>query len=129
MIKLVKDSFKKLVGNAHLDYDQLATILSEVENALNSRPLTYLSEENFEDALTPFHLIFGRNINSKYVVCSDVKDMDGNELTEFSKHVKVVLSHFMSRFYTEYTTALRERHRYQRGITDDDCKLKIGDVV
>ena len=105
LIKLVKDSLKKVVGNAHLDYDQLTTILAEVENALNSRPLTYLGEENFEDALTPFHLIFGRNINSKYVVCSDVKDMDGNELTEFSKHVKVVLSHFMSRFYTEYTTA------------------------
>ena len=55
--------------------------------------------------------------------------MEGNELTEFSKYVKVVLSHFMSRFYTEYTTALRERHRYQRGVPDDDFKLKIGDVI
>ena len=31
---------------------------------MNSRPLTYLNENNFDESLTPYHLIFGRNIGN-----------------------------------------------------------------
>jgi len=52
-VKVVKDGLKKTVGKASLNFYELSTVLCEVENAINSRPFTYLSTENVEDALTP----------------------------------------------------------------------------
>ena len=92
-----------MIGNALLNFEEVNTIITEVENAINSRPLTYLSDENHEEALTPFHLIFGRNINSKYVVTCDVESMSADKMITSSRRMGVVLAHM------EYITALRER--------------------
>ena len=61
-MKVVKDSLHKLVNNPWLNYDELITVLTETEVMVNSRPLTYLSEEGNTEAITPFHLLHGRNI-------------------------------------------------------------------
>ena len=45
-----------------MDYDELITVLIETEAMINSWPLTYLSEEDNTEAITPFHLVHGRNI-------------------------------------------------------------------
>ena len=49
-----------MVGNQRLNYDELGTVLLEVEAVLNNRLLTYLDENNLEEALTPSHLFCGR---------------------------------------------------------------------
>lgn len=71
LIKIVKSCLKKVIGNAYLNYEEVNTILVEIENSLNSRPLTYISDENYDEALTPYHLLHGRNINSGYVSISE----------------------------------------------------------
>ena len=35
---------------------------------MNTRPLTYLSEENCDEHITPSHLIYGRKINRRNIV-------------------------------------------------------------
>jgi hypothetical protein len=54
--------FKKVLGNAKLTFDELLTVVIEVEGTLNSRPLTYMYEELDKDVLTPSHLIHGRHV-------------------------------------------------------------------
>ena len=44
-----------MLRNAKLSYEELVTVLNGVECMINSRPLTYLSDENVE-VITPFHL-------------------------------------------------------------------------
>ncbi|KAK5979541.1 hypothetical protein GCK32_011489 [Trichostrongylus colubriformis] len=44
LIKSVKQSFYKTIGNRILTVDELVTIMTEVEGSLNSRPLTYQGE-------------------------------------------------------------------------------------
>ena len=79
MVRIVKNALKKVVGRMSLDRDQLNTVLIEIENIINSRPLTYISEEHFEESLTPCHLIYCRNIAvNKASFLS--KDMDGNSI-------------------------------------------------
>ena len=55
-------SLKKVVGKARLSYDELVTVKCEIENWINSRPFTYLKEENHQTPLLPFHLLYGWNI-------------------------------------------------------------------
>ena len=50
------------MGRPGLSYDEIHTIICETENVVNFRPLTYLDENNFDEPLTPYDLIFGRNI-------------------------------------------------------------------
>ena len=59
----VKRSLKKTVGRSKLSYDELQTLLLEIELILNSRPLCYLYDDDQEDILTPDHLLYGRNFN------------------------------------------------------------------
>jgi len=64
MIKSVKRCLRKTIGKARLTYEELMTALAEVEMIVNSRPLSYVSSEDVEEPLTPFHLIAGRRILS-----------------------------------------------------------------
>ena len=42
MVGLIKANLKKAIGRCLLDYDQLNTLVTEVECVINSRPLTYI---------------------------------------------------------------------------------------
>jgi len=55
---------KKTLGKARLTYEELLTVLIEVECILNSRPLTYLYPDDLEEPLTPSHLSNGRRMLS-----------------------------------------------------------------
>ena len=60
-MKFVKDSLNKVVKNARLNYDELITVLIEIEAMINSRPLTYLSEESNIEAIWQEHRCSSRN--------------------------------------------------------------------
>ena len=62
MVGTVKRCLRKVLGNARLSFDELSTVLTEVESTVNSRPLTYLYDD-LEEALTPSHLMFGRRLS------------------------------------------------------------------
>ena len=60
IVSSVKNCLRKVLGNPRLTFDELSTLLTEVESTLNSRPLTYEYNEVEEKVLTPLHLICGR---------------------------------------------------------------------
>ena len=62
LIGIVKNLLKRILGRGRLTYDEIHTFISETENIVNTRALTYLSEENFDEPLSPYHLIHGRNL-------------------------------------------------------------------
>ena len=41
-------------------YDVLTTLLVEIQETLNSRPMTYLSDEHNDEANTRSHLLYGK---------------------------------------------------------------------
>ena len=113
--------------NARLTYEELSTVLIEIESITNSRPLTYMSEDCVE-AITPFHLLHGRNIAVRRGTLMAETSTEPNTIGCRTKHVEFLINQYWKRFYNEYTLALRERMLYDktsRGIRD----LILGDIV
>ena len=59
-----KKQLKKGVLTSKLSLDELQTVIIEIENVINSRPLKHLEDEPYEN-LIPYHPIYGRNLASK----------------------------------------------------------------
>jgi len=63
MVRSVKPCLTKTFGTARVDYEEFETTLVEVEGILNSRPLTYVTED-IEEPLTPSLLCIARRLLS-----------------------------------------------------------------
>ena len=63
-VRSVKESLMKAVGKATLDQRQLTTLLKEIRQIINSRPLIQLPRGSVdaELAITPNHLIYGHDL-------------------------------------------------------------------
>ena len=99
----MKRCLKKVAGKAFLNHDELAILLIKTEQTFNTRPLTYLSENNQDEAITLSHLLYGQNIarrNFMYSVTEYCKQE--NTLWNKYKQLKMILTHFNKRFYDEY---------------------------
>jgi len=52
LIRILKGLLKKTLKRAQLNFEEMSTILCDCEAVMNSRPLTYLSDETIE-VITP----------------------------------------------------------------------------
>ena len=133
MIQNAKRSLRKTLRNAKLDYDELHTILVEVEGALNSRPLTYVSSDDVEEPLTPFHLIYGRGILSLAKVAPG-REASLSEATSSidgprrRKYLRLLLDHFWKRWSKEYLIELRNLY-LQKSRPEGSVTISFGDIV
>ena len=117
MIKSAKRCLKKSVGRASLTYDELSTLVIEIEAVLNSRPLTYVSMDDLEEPLTPSHLLLGyRVLSLPDPPLSDDPDYgaSANDLSRRMKHLLKTSERFWKRWKKEYLLELREFHRTSR---------------
>ena len=64
-VKSFKTHLQKVVGKSRLTFEQLTTILAQIEACLNSQPITPLLEASDGlDVLTPGHFLIGMPITS-----------------------------------------------------------------
>ena len=105
---------RKVIVNARLSYDELSTVLVEVEGILNARPLTYIYDEIGEEPLTLDHLLHGRLLTSISHRISCDEDEDDDKLTKRFIYLQKKATHFWKRWRKEYLTELRETHKIQR---------------
>ena len=108
MVKSTKSCLKKVLMNNTLTYEELETVLIEVENVINNRPLTYFDTDSTEDILTPNHLIYGRSLPIANRELPK-KPINANK-PKFKKRVlykQKVLQDFRKRWETEYLASLR----------------------
>ena len=127
MVGCVKRCLRKVLGNARLTFDELFTVLIEVEGTLNSRPLTYDYQEEGEEILTPSHLMFGRRIKTMPDEIIEEEEEGETRYTRKFRYLSIRLAHFWNRWRREYLTNLREFHRNK--VSDDAKPVQVGDVV
>ena len=131
LIKSVKRSLKKILRNASVTQDELYTLIVEIEGTLNNRPLTYLSADEFDKALTPSHLICGRRLESlpdREIKGVTEENLNRNLLLRRQEFIAKLLSHWWNRWKHEYLVNLRESHNLAtKGI--GQTNVTVGDVV
>ena len=131
LIGVVKSSSNKAILNRKLSFVELQTILCEICCLVNLIPLTYVSESIEDEALSPNHLVYGRNIVIAPPLndfMDDVPYLESDALRAEYTRLSSVLRR--SEMWVEsYLTSLRERHYGNQPITVQNCPLKIGDLV
>ena len=124
LIKVTKRALRMSTGEQILSWNEMATIFAEVKSIVNSRPLTYLSDDpNDLRPLTPNHLLLGR-------ASADVPHgpyEDTNNTHKRFQYVQTLVNNFWKRFITEYIPKLiaTGRSKWQK----KESQIKKDDIV
>ena len=131
MIKSAKRCLRKAVGKNCLTFDELLTLVTEIEGVLNSRPLTYVYSDDVTEPLTPSHLLVGyriRTLPDDTVPPDADDDYTPRSLTRRAAHLAKTLRKFWRRWKREYLQELREFHRASQR-RESSSSLQTGEVV
>jgi hypothetical protein len=132
LIKVVKSCLYKSVGKSKIEYYQFLTLISDVQDAVNSRPLTARDNDD------PSHAVISPNSFLKY--CNSTNLLFGEHssseiLKPSLKSISIALSKreeiickFKELWYDEYLLSLREatRNAYEPSWEN---RIKEGDIV
>ncbi|XP_064469547.1 uncharacterized protein LOC135384266 [Ornithodoros turicata] len=127
MIRTVESSLRLTLGHSRKTFEELATILHEVEAVVNSRPLTSVSTDPQEVfSLTPSNFLVGSRI-AKLPLLENVQQ-ESTPLTSRrrSGRRKQAIEVFWKRWKREYLLQLRSVHQ---GASGFPTALKPGDLV
>ncbi|GFY47685.1 integrase catalytic domain-containing protein [Trichonephila inaurata madagascariensis] len=74
LVRSVKESLHKILGMALLSFEEMTTLLTEIEAVLNLKLLSCVYEENDEPRpLTPMHVLnFGQNQPTYSVTLAEI---------------------------------------------------------
>lgn len=129
-IKSTKYHIKRVIGDSHLTFEALSTILAQIEAILNSRPLCALSSDPLDlDVLTPGHFLIGSSLTS--FPEKSLQTTNPNRLSMW-KNITRIQQSFWKRWSVEYLNQLQNRpkwHVQKQNIKVDDLVLIKEDNV
>ncbi|XP_045541390.1 uncharacterized protein LOC123722864 [Papilio machaon] len=122
-IKSTKHHLRRVIGDSTLTFEELSTVLSQIEACLNSRPLSQNSANSTDpNPLTPGHFLVGQPLviapdyNYEHTTVSSLRRW---QLTQR------MIQAFWKRWSQEYLTMFFQRHKWAKRIRDP----KVGDIV
>ena len=117
-VKSFKHHFKRVIGEQKLTFEELTTLLTQIEACLNSRPLCALSEDPEDlDFLSPSHFLTGGSALTLVETEHDLR-------TRWQLTQKI-LHDLWNRWRTEYLTQLNTRSKWKQ----PQKNINIGDIV
>ena len=134
LIGVTKSCLKKTLFRKKVSIEDLYTLVAEVENRVNNRPLTYVSDDiNELEALTPSHLIYGRRLKSLPSVTRPVEDDPGflehQNLNERYQKLSHIINKWQDTWKKDYLVSIREKFYGVAPSRKLNRTLKDGDVV
>ena len=109
-VKSVKHHLRRVIGEQKLTFEEMTTLLTQIEACLNSRPLQPLSDDPDDiSALTPGHFLIGAALLS--VPDPPVAGVAPNRLSRWHL-IQQMRLHFWQRWSSEYLQQLQARHKW-----------------
>ncbi|XP_049879678.1 uncharacterized protein LOC126376395 [Pectinophora gossypiella] len=122
-VRSAKTHLKRVIGDSTLTFEELSTVLTQIEACLNSRPLSYLSN-NPEDPLplTPGHFLVGEPL----IVIPD-EDYEKKNITGLQrwKLTQKMVNDFWRKWSNEYLVTLNQRYKWNTTKSEP----QIDDIV
>ncbi|XP_076377131.1 uncharacterized protein LOC117220354 [Megalopta genalis] len=123
-VRSVKTHLRRVIGEQRLTFEEMCTVLTQVEACLNSRPLHPLSSDPSDlNPLTPGHFLVGEALTALPHV--HLLDTPRNRLNRFQL-LQQMVQHFWKRWHQEYLHGLQQRRKWRQG-----CAVvpKVGALV
>ena len=129
LVQSTKRSLRKTLGKSKLTYEELLTVIMEIEGVLNSRPLCHTYDDSIDEVITPSHLIFGRRLLSVFHDDQDPENIEftTETITKRTKYLNELILHFRNSWTREYLTSLREFHKCNGKVPAR--QIALGEVV
>ncbi|XP_011859105.1 PREDICTED: uncharacterized protein LOC105556617 [Vollenhovia emeryi] len=122
-VKSCKFHLKRVVGESLLTFEELSTVLIQIEACLNSRPICHLPSTSADlQPLTPGHFLIGGSLTALPDI--DMTELPINRLDRW-QIVHKITQDFWKRWSQEYLTSLQGRVKWNR----EQINLNIDDVV
>jgi len=119
----MKHHLRRSLGSHIATFEELYTLLSEIEACLNSRPLCSLSNDPFfSNYLSPGHFLIGDPLTQ--LPTADLTHLKGNTLSRWQGYQQQ-LQLFWQRWSSDYLSELQKRQRW----TTASSNLQPGQVV
>lgn len=115
-VKSAKHLLLKNVSTAALTYDELETVVIEIEAILNSRPITPMSTDpNDLAALTPGHFLIGEPLTAQAHDTGKTSGKSLGQRLDLLQHLKYT---FWTRWSQEYLHELQQRAKWTRSTAN-----------
>lgn len=122
-VKMAKGALKRVIGESTLTFEELATFLTQVEAAINSRPICLVSSDGLDmAALTPGHFLIGQPLTAVPEASLLEQTIP---LAQRWRLLQQMIQHFWKRWSNEYIHQLQQRQRW----TKPTRNIKMGDIV
>lgn len=123
-VKSTKFHLKRVIGEATLTYEEISTLLCQVEACLNSRPISVINSTDPGETLplTPGHFLIGEPLVN--VPDNSYENSNVSSLTRW-RFVQRMMQSFWKRWSYEYLSYLMNRYKWTQRIPEP----KIGDIV
>lgn len=121
-IKSTKYHLKRIIGNTTLTYEEMATVLAQIEACLNSRPLSYVEDHDKVDILTPGHFLIGEPV--VLVPDSNYESSNVSSLRRWQFQQKM-MQDFWRRWSHDYLHQFLQRHKWAH----TNPEPSVGDIV
>lgn len=119
----IKYHLKRTMGDRILSYEELTTVLVQIEAILNSRPIAPLSENPEDlDVLTPGHFLVGEALTAS--IESDYLNLKADHLTRWELCGRMK-QEFWAKWSNDYISSLQTRKKW----TENQRNFKVGDMV
>ena len=124
-VKSMKHHLRRVMGNSILTYEEITSILCQIEQVLNNRPMMALTN-NPDDifALTPSMLVNGSRLDAIPQPCLQTMDARGHPAKRF-RALQQLLSQFWKRWASVYVASLQPRGKWRQ----EGANISIDDVV
>ncbi|XP_076626738.1 uncharacterized protein LOC143344506 [Colletes latitarsis] len=129
-VKSMKFHLRRVVGDTPLTYEEMATVLAQIEACLNSRPLSPLEvDTEANESLTPGHFLVGGPLTA--VPEPSLTEEKKPRLTRWQL-LQRMRDHFWKRWAAEYLQGLQSRHKWsqpQPNVQPGDLCLVTSEVT
>ena len=132
LVRTIKASLATAMSKKLLTLEEFTTIIKKDENIVNSRPLTYQSDNTRDIPLTPLQLAWGRDLTLIPPLLQLGDPLDEDYDAKATRAQYIVLSNalecFRKRWHNEYLLCLREKH-YNQCAENPSHHLRVGQLV